>query len=95
VEPWLPPKYVSPRGTKQHVVIPRPSQAQPSRAAVPLPLLVPETGRVLPNLPPVVGAGPNGSETFQDRSARCAHQAGVYGAGAGDTGSYIRSCINQ
>ena len=65
------------------------------RAAVPPPLLVPETGRLLPNLPSVSGAGPNGTETFQDRSARCAHQAGVYGAGAGDQGSYIRSCINQ
>ncbi len=94
-EPGLPPKYKSPRGTKQHVVIPQPSQAPPVRAAVPPPLLVPETGRLLPNLPSVSGAGPNGTETFQDRSARCAHQAGVYGAAAGDPGSYIRSCINQ
>jgi hypothetical protein len=52
---------------------------------------VPQTGRLLPNLPP-----PGGTETSQDRSARCAHQAGVYGpALTGDPGAYIRSCINQ
>jgi hypothetical protein len=57
---------------------------------------VPQTGRMLPNLPPAVGAGPGGAETFQDRAARCVHQSGVYGPNAtGDPGSYIRSCINQ
>jgi hypothetical protein len=67
-------------------------QSAPRRGRdVPPALLVPQTGRLLPNLPPA-----GGTETLQDRSVRCAHQAGVYGpALTGDQGSYIRSCINQ
>jgi hypothetical protein len=61
----------------------------------PPPLPVPETGRVLPNLP-ATGSGPGGRETFQDRAVRCAHQSGVYGPNAtGSPSSYINSCINQ
>jgi hypothetical protein len=63
--------------------------------AAPPALYVPETGRTLPNLPSVSGAGPGGAETAQDRAARCAHQAGVYGQAAGNPGAYIGSCINQ
>jgi hypothetical protein len=94
-EPWLPPKYKSPRGSRQHVVIPRPAPTPQVRRQVPPPILVPETGRVLPNLPTVAPSGPHGSETFQDRAARCTHQAGVYGQAAGDRSTYINSCINQ
>ena len=94
-EPWLPPKYKSPRGTREHVVIPRSKSAPPMRAAVPPPIVVPETGRVLPNLPAPSGSGPNGAETYQDRAARCAHQAGVYGQAAGNPSAYVGSCINQ
>src|SRR6185437_14022014 len=85
-EPWLAPKYRSPRGTVKHVVIPHPGTIAPPRAAIPPPIVVPQTGRALPNLPTVSGSGPGGSETFQDRAARCAHQAGVYGQAAGDRG---------
>jgi hypothetical protein len=73
----------------------------PSRAvvthppAVPPSLYVPETGRTLPNLPTVSGSGPGGAESSQDRAARCAHQAGVYGSAAGDRNAYIGGCINQ
>lgn len=94
-EPWLAPKYKSPRGTVKHVVTPRPAPAPQRRNPVPPPIYVPETGRVLPNLPTVSGAGPGGAETSQDRAARCAHQAGVYGPAAGDRNAYIGSCINQ
>ncbi len=94
-EPWLPPKYKSPRGTRQHVVNPKPAATPQSRTTVPPPLYVPQTGRLLPNLPSVSGSGPGGAETSQDRAARCAHQAGVYGAAAGDSTAYIGSCINQ
>jgi hypothetical protein len=94
-EPWLPPKYKSPRGTPEHVVIPRSKSAPPMRAAVPPPIVVPETGRVLPNLPTLSGSGANGAETSQDRAMRCAHQAGVYGPAAGNPSAYIGSCINQ
>jgi hypothetical protein len=96
VEPWLPPKYQSPRGTRQHVTQPSPAEALPQRRAqTPPPIVVPETGRVLPNLPVLPGAGPGGAETGQDRAVRCAHQAGVYGDAAGERNTYINTCINQ
>jgi hypothetical protein len=43
----------------------------------------------------VQGSGPRGTETFQDRASRCAHQAGVYGQAAGDRNAYVGTCINQ
>ena len=95
-EPWLAPKYKSPRGTPQNVKPPRTSppllQAAPQ---TPPPIYVPETGRLLPNLPALPGAGLSGAETGQDRALRCAHQAGVYGAAAGNREAYVGSCINQ
>jgi hypothetical protein len=94
-EPWLPPKYKSPRGSTEHVVIPPPARPLPAPGGVPPLLYVPQTGRTLQNLPNPAPSGPHGQETFQDRAARCAHQAGVYGQAAGDRNSYINSCINQ
>jgi hypothetical protein len=95
-EPWLAPKYQSPRGTVKKVVIPRSKTVPQPYAATPPPLYVPQTGRTLPNLPTVSGSGRGGAETFQDRAARCAHQAGVYGTTAtGDRNAYVGSCINQ
>ncbi len=94
-EPWLAPKYKSPRGTVKHVVIPRSKAIEPPITAVPSAIVVPQTGRVLPNLPTVQGSGPKGAETFQDRASRCAHQAGVYGQAAGDRNAYIGTCVNQ
>ena len=91
-EPWLAPKYKSPRGTREHVVIPQPQSAPPTLRQVPPLLYVPQTGRTLPNLP---APGSGGRETAQDRAARCAHQAGVYGQAAGDRNAYVGSCINQ
>ncbi len=70
-------------------------EAAPRRLVTPPPLFVPETGRTLPNLP-AIGAGAGGTETTQDKSVRCAHQAGVYGPSAtGNPAGYIGSCINQ
>jgi len=94
-EPWLAPKYKSPRGTLKHVHIPKSKTVPFPTATVPPPIVVPQTGQVLPNLPTVPGAGPGGRETFQDRAARCAHQAGVYGQAAGDRGTYVGTCVNQ
>jgi hypothetical protein len=95
-EPWLAPKYKSPRGTRQRTSVPRPAQpTTPATPKVPPPIVVPETGRALPNLPAISPSGPRGTETFQDRAARCAHQAGVYGEAAGNRTNYINSCINQ
>ena len=96
-EPWLAPKYESPRGTIQRPVAPRPPRVETRRIPdVPPPIVVPQTGRSLPNLQPVVpGAGVGGRETSQDRAMRCTHQAGIYGAQAGDRSSYITTCVNQ
>ena len=93
-EPWLAPKYKSPRGTRQHVVIPRSHEVPPPRAAIPPPIVAP-SGQLLPNVPTVAPSGPRGNETFQDRAVRCAHQAGVYGSTAGNTTAYLGSCVNQ
>jgi hypothetical protein len=88
-------RYKSPRGTKQHVVIPKPTPDEPRRVPVtPPPVINSRTGQAVPNLPAVVpGSGPGGRETFQDRSMRCTHQAGVYGQAPGS--NYIASCVNQ
>jgi hypothetical protein len=94
-EPWLAPKYKSPRGTKQNIVVPRPSEPERPRVpTVPPPLVSPRTGQVVPNIPPPApGSGVGGHETFQDRAARCVHQSGVYGQ-SGD-GNYVSTCIGQ
>jgi hypothetical protein len=108
-ETEAPPEKLQParRGSSNPVYpapLPAPQQPQPvphyqvvapPPPKLPPPMVVPETGRVLPNLPPAVGSGPGGKETFQDRAARCAHQAGVYGPAAGNPSAYINSCINQ
>ena len=66
----------------------------PPNTAVPPPsLFIPQTGQTLQNLPTLSGSGPGGAETFQDRAARCAHEAGV--SGQATTGNFIGSCINQ
>jgi len=96
-EPWLAPKYKSPRGTREHISVPHPTAPRaPTPPKLPPPIVVPETGRVLPNLPTRRSpSGPHGTESFQDRAARCAHEAGVYGPAAGNPSAYINTCINQ
>jgi hypothetical protein len=94
-EPWLTPKYKSPRGTRQHVVTPQPIPVPQTHVTVPPPIVAPQTGQVLPNLPTISGSGRAGAETYQDRAARCAHQAGMYGQAAGDRNVYVGGCINQ
>jgi hypothetical protein len=90
------PVYPAPLpGPQAPLPVPHQEAVAPHRPEMPPPLYVPQTGRTLLNLPTVSGAGPNGAETFQDRAARCAHQAGVYGAAVGDPNAYIGSCINQ
>jgi hypothetical protein len=94
-EPWLAPKYKSPRGTVKRVTIPKTTTVSPPNTQVPPDLYVPQTGRTVPNLPTVSGSGRGGVETFQDRAMRCSHQAGVFGQAAGDRGSYMGACLNQ
>lgn len=59
------------------------------------PAVVAPSGQVLPNIPPVIGAGPGGAETYQDRASRCAYQAGVYGNATGNPTAYLGACVNQ
>jgi hypothetical protein len=92
-EPWLAPRYKSPRGTVKSVVIPKSTIVTPPSASVPPSVFVPQTGQTFQNLPTVAGSGPGGAETFQDRAARCAQQAGVYGQAT--SGSYMGACVNQ
>jgi hypothetical protein len=94
--PWLPPTYKSPRSLKQHVTpLRRPRVPDARVSEPPPPMLVPQTGQVLPNTRTLSPSGPNGTETFQDRATRCVHQSGIYGARAGDPGAYVGGCVNQ
>ena len=93
-EPGVPPKYKSPRGSTEHVVIPpstEASQTLPQTTLSPS-FVVPQTGQVVPSQPVLVPSGPNRTETYQDRAVRCATQAGSY---AGDRNAFVGSCITQ
>ena len=92
-EPWLAPKYRSPRGTVKSVIIPKSEIVSPPSASAPPPVFVPQTGQTFQSLPTLPGSGPGGAKTFQDRAASCAHQAGVYGQAT--SGSFMGACVNQ
>src|SRR5262245_2294783 len=92
-EPWLAPKYKSPRGTIQNVRIPKSKIVRPPNATDPGYVYVPQTGRTFQNLTSLPGYGPGGTETSQDRAIRCTHQAGVYGQVGANRGSYMGSCL--
>jgi hypothetical protein len=47
--------------------------------------IVPGTTNGIPNLP-------HGSETFQDRASRCAHQQGLYGVPSSAASAYTSAC---
>jgi hypothetical protein len=88
-EPWLAPKYKSPRATAKQVHIPKSRIVSPHGAAGPSSVYVPQTGRTFQNLP-TVGRG---IETSQDRAIRCSHQAGVYGQAGANRGTYMGACF--
>jgi hypothetical protein len=91
--PWLPPKYKSPRGS--HNRVDKVPQEKPRyvRPHTPPPLVVPQTGQVVPQSPILSPSGRNGTETFQDRASRCVGQSSA--AGAGNPGAYVGTCVNQ
>lgn len=95
-EPWLPPKYQSPRGLPQRPKNARPRPTPPPSVdiAKPAPPIVLQDGRSVPNLPPVrQGIVPGGGrETFGDRAARCAHQSGLFGVPMGQQNTYMHFC---
>ena len=91
--PWLPPKYKSPRGSHNRVEpIPQqhPRYVEPR---TPPPLVVPQTGQVVPQSPVISPSGPHGTETFQDRATRCVGQSSA--PGAGNPNAYVGTCVNQ
>ena len=92
-EPWLAPKYKSPRGTVKQVHVPKSKIVSPPKPTDPGYVYVPQTGRTFQNLPTVPGAGVGGAETSQDRAIRCTHQAGVYGQTGIGRGAYMGSCL--
>lgn len=96
-QPWIAPTYKSPRGSRQHVKMPRHrSHVETSHVSTPPPpMLVPQTGQVLPNIRTLSPSGPRGTETFQDKATRCLHQSGMYGSRAGDPAAYVGACVNQ
>lgn len=90
--------YRSPRRTPQRPArVPRSPSPQQRHVAPPPPIVVPQTGQVVPSQPILPrGAVPGGgAESFGDRAARCAHQAGLAGLPADQRGSYMGSCLNQ
>lgn len=98
-EPWLAPKYQSPRGLPQK---PNSARTRPlprssvGVAPAPPPTILP-SGQAVPNLPPA-NQGPvpgGGIETFGDRAARCAHQYSVYSVPADQQSTYMNSCTGQ
>jgi hypothetical protein len=89
-EPWLAPKYQTPRSQRQPVIVVPETPRPRAQSTVPPPIISPRTGRALPNLP-----GASSAEGFQDRAARCAHQAGAYGNDINSPAGYIGACINQ
>ena len=94
-EPWLAPKYKSPRGTVKHVVLPKSTIVPPPNAAVPPSVFVPQTGRACQNLPTVSGSGrgvPRPSRT--GRRAAPIRRASM-GRPPAIAGNYMGSCINQ
>lgn len=90
--------YRSPRRTPQRPArVPRAPSPQQRYVAPPPPIVVPQTGQVVPSQPILPqGAVPGGrAESFGDRAARCAHQAGLAGLPADQRNGYMGSCLNQ
>jgi hypothetical protein len=98
-EPWVAPKYRSPRGLPQQPKAARPRPPRPPSVdiAKPAPPIVLPNGQVVPNLPPVrQGIVPDGSrETFGDRAHRCAHQSSAFGVPGDQRSTYMHSCTMQ
>jgi hypothetical protein len=96
--PGVAPSYRSPRRTPQQVKpLPKAKSPRQRSYTVPPPIVMPETGRVVPSVPIVPrGAVPGGgAESFGDRAARCAHQGGLAGLPNDQQNSYMGTCLNQ
>jgi hypothetical protein len=97
-EPWLGPRYQSPRGLPQRIKPARPSK--PSGQGIQPRIAQPAPPTIVPGLKPVPNLAPlprgfvpgGGTETFQDRATRCTHQMGVFGVPSTHSSVYMHSC---
>jgi hypothetical protein len=90
--------YQSPRRTPQNIKPLRSlTPPEPRNAITPPPIVVPQTGQVVPSQPisPQGYVPPGQRETFGDRAIRCTHQAGIAGLPADQRSAYMGSCLNQ
>jgi hypothetical protein len=72
--------------------VPRTSTVRPLGQAASPPTIVPGiSGNTGPAIAPARPAG----QSFQDRAVNCVQAGGSGGVGAGQIGSFTRSCVNQ
>jgi hypothetical protein len=89
-EPWLANPHRSPLTPQGHV--PKGMTVQPLGHPPAPPTLVPGiSGNAGPAIAPARPAG----QSFQERALNCVHGGGVSGVGAGQIGTFARSCVNQ
>jgi hypothetical protein len=87
--PLPPPRsVVTPLGTA-----PRAIETKPMGTASSPGVIVPGV-RTTTGGPAITPPRPAG-QSFQDRAVNCVHSGGAAGVGAGQIGSYTRSCVNQ
>lgn len=98
-EPWLAPKYRTPRGLErpartQSEGYPKRSRSNRGIALAKPPSIVPGVRRPIPNLAPVNrGYVPGGgTETFGDRVSRCAHQQALFRVPGSASSVYMHNC---
>jgi hypothetical protein len=73
--------------------LPRTPQIPPITTRIPRTRALPQDQgpTIVPGLPPIPNL-PHGTETFQDRASRCAHQAGLYGVPNEQRNVYLGAC---
>jgi hypothetical protein len=72
--------------------VPRMETVRPLGHAASPPTIVPGvSGTAGPAIAPARPAG----QSYQDRAVNCVHAGGTGGVGAGQIGSFTRSCVNQ
>jgi hypothetical protein len=76
--------------------LPRTTLIPPVSTRIPpaRPVPQPPGDTIVPGLPPIpnLPSAQPGRESFQDRAARCAHQAGLYGVPNDKRGVYLSTC---
>lgn len=89
-EPWLANPHRSPLTPQGRV--PKAETVRPLGQAPAAPAIVP--GISSSTGPAIAPARPAG-QSFQERALNCVHTGGASGVGAGQIGTFTRSCVNQ